>query len=197
MSDLVFAPIAVADAHAVPGRFQIWPFGNSALAPSPQAETSDPEDFADQDYARGFSDGCAQSRLEFAAEHEKMLALVTAATALKPEPSDELATVIVEAVNRLTRMAIGNAAIDQDWLIARAKEAAGIVSECDAAQTLWVNAADVALLQSAGLNLTIQADPDAAPGSIRIGCATGWIEHGLPLCLEQLDAATIATRSAT
>jgi flagellar assembly protein FliH len=195
MSELNFAPIAVADAHAkaMKRQFEVTPFGNRPLASSSRpVKTSVAENEPDRDYARGFSDGSAQSEREFAAKHKRMQALMAAASALQPEPSEELAALIVNAVIKLARTAIGNAVIDREWLIARSHEAAGIVSECDAAQTLWVHTDDVTLLEGAGLPFAIHADFDAAPGSIRIGCSTSWIEHGRPLCLEQLDAAIIA-----
>lgn len=195
MSDLICAPIAVANAHPLQAAFRITPYGEQSTTPCRHSSVSVMlEETVDQAYDRGIEAGRAKAVLEFSEERQRLLALVASATALQPEPSEELAALIVQAVNRLVRAAMGNVAIDQNWLTARAHEAADSISQCDTAQTLWAHPDDVALLEAAELSLAVIADPDAAPGSIRVGCSSGWIEHGLPLYLEQLEAATAIDR---
>jgi flagellar assembly protein FliH len=197
MSEPICAPIAIANAHALPGLFRTTSFDHRQVTSCrhPEGEVA-PQKTIAQAYDRGFCDGHSRAVADFAAERSRLLALVSTATALELEPSDELAAMMVDAVVRLARAAVGNAVIDHDWLVERAYEAAAIISQCDAAQTLWVNPDDVSTLEGAGLPLAIHADPDAAPGSIRIGCSSGWIEHGVPLYLEQLQAATTIERPA-
>lgn len=193
MSDLSFALVSLSHAHAAPARFRTRTFASAGRAlGSGQHEPGDTPETCEQAYARGFGAGIAQVTSEFGAEQVRMRALVANTNALQPEPSDELSVLIVEAVAKLALLAVGEAPIDREWLVARAQEAAAIIADCDAARTVWVHPDDAAFLTEAGLALAIHPDPDAEPGSIRIACSSGWIEHGRPLYLEQIDALRIA-----
>lgn len=162
------------------------PTGPGSGQPEVEAETRE------QACARAYAEGRASAAKDHAEESERLRALVAAATALQPEPSAELAVLIVRAVVGLAREAVGAAPVDAEWLRARAREAAAVISQCDAAQTIWVHPDDVALLEGADLAMAVHPDPTAARGSIRIACSSGWIEHGRPLYLEQLDAILAA-----
>ncbi len=193
MSDVAAIPISVSNAHLPLRRFearalmgQVNGFADQAASLNQAAETFE------QGYAKGFVAGCEQAATDFAAERVRLQQLVARSAALQPEPSDELAALIVEAVASLAGKAVGQAPIDKNWLTARAHEAAAIIAECDAARTIWVHPDDAPFLADASLALEVHTDATMLPGSIRIACSSGWIEHGRSLFLEQIDAMRIA-----
>jgi flagellar assembly protein FliH len=146
---------------------------------SPQAEPADP-------FQCGLAEGRRLAAEEFAHERQKLLALVASADSLQPEPSDELAVLIGEAVDLLVRQIVADVTIDAELLGRRAAQAAALVAECDAARTMWVHPDDYALLDGEWTVIPLKADPAAERGSIRIDCSAGWIEHGTALYLDQL-----------
>ncbi len=137
-------------------------------------------------YQSGVAEGRLLAAAEFALEKQSLLTLLGAANALQPEPSDELAVLIGEAVEMLVRQIVGDVAIDSVLLADRAQQAAALVAECDAARTMWVHPDDLDLLDQSILAIPLKADPAAERGSIRIDCSAGWIEHGTALYLDQL-----------
>jgi flagellar assembly protein FliH len=192
MSEVVGVPIMVSDAHQPSGGFEARTFVADGHVPAHQAASrNQARETLEQAFARGFSEGGDHAASEFASERARWQALVASSAALQPDPSDELAALIADAVTGLAQSVIGRAPIDQEWLIARAHEAAAIIADCDAARTIWVHPDDAPLLADASLALEIHADPDAAPGSIRTACSSGWIEHGRSLFIEQIDAMRV------
>ncbi len=194
MSDTIAVSIPVSHAHLPQRRFEPRPFAAHRAPIADEAIlTREDSQTLEQAFATGFAQGCDHAATAFAAERGQLLALVASAAAMQPESSDELAVLIVNAVTGLARSAIGQAAVESDWLVARAREAAAIIAECDAARTLWVHPDDAALLADAKLTIEVHTDADAAPGSIRVACSSGWIEHGRPLFIERIDAMRIAS----
>ncbi len=193
MFDLAPTLVRVSKACALPGQFRSRSFAVDGLAAACETATAPASlETHEQAYVRGFEDGRSHTATQFEAEQTQLRALVANAAILQPEPSEEIVTLIVEAVAALARLAVGNAPIDREWLVARAREAAAIIADCDAARTVWVHPDNVDFLTEAGLGLDIHSDPDAEPGSIRIACSSGWIEHGRSLYLERIDALRIA-----
>jgi flagellar assembly protein FliH len=144
---------------------------------------------ADDPYARGIADGQALAETVFAVERQQLLALIAAAKVLQPEPSEELAQLIAEAVYGLVGQIVADAPVSREWLEQAARKAADAISEADAARTAWLHPDDVALLAGAELPLTLMADPAATRGSIRIDCSAGWVEHGRSNYLDALRGA--------
>ena len=140
----------------------------------------------DDPYALGLFDGQQMVAAAFDLERQKLQDLIANSQALQPETSDELAVLIGEAVEMLVTQIVGSVAIDSDLLTARAKQAAAIVADCDAARTMWVHPDDLALLDEDAFSIALMPDPNAERGSIRIDCSAGWIEHGNALYLDQL-----------
>lgn len=140
----------------------------------------------DDPYARGLADGQQMAAAAFDIERRQLQALLAAAEGLQPEPSDELAVLIGETVGILVTQIVGSVPIDREMLNTRAKQAADLVAECDAARTLWLHPDDVALLDKTAFAMDVLADPKAERGSVRIDCSAGWIEHGTALYLDQL-----------
>jgi flagellar assembly protein FliH len=179
MSEALIQQIRMCDARPHDSGFR------PMLSTAPSVDTKEETPQADL-YALGFAEGQQMAAQAFEIERAALMKLIASANALQNEPSEELAVLIGEAVDRLVSDIIGNAPIDRDWLNAHAKRAADMVAECDAARTMWVHPDDLPLIDSNLISLTLMADPDAERGSIRIDCSTGWIEHGTALYLEEL-----------
>lgn len=180
--------ISLAHAMAESRGFRPLHFGGM---PAPQAMAADVlvEVKADDPFALGLAEGQRVAEAAFAVEREQLLALLANTEALQDEPSEELAQLIAETVERLVRQIVDSAAIDAAWLQAQAETAAAMVAEADKARTLWVNPADAVLLMDAPIALPIEADPSMARGTIRIETSAGWIEHGRAVYLNELRAA--------
>jgi flagellar assembly protein FliH len=179
MSEALIQHIRVVDArpHDVGFRPMISPVPSiDALEETPEVDL----------YALGFAEGQQMAAQAFEIERAALMKLIASANALQSEPSEELAVLIGEAVDRLVSEIIGNAPVDSDWLNLHAKRAADMVAECDSARTMWVHPDDLPLIDSNLISLTLMVDPDAERGSIRIDCSTGWIEHGTALYLDEL-----------
>jgi flagellar assembly protein FliH len=140
----------------------------------------------DDPYQRGFDDGEAHAAALFEADRAHCSALLAKANALQTESSDELAVLIAHTVAALVTTLTGRAQIDPTWLAAKAREAADLVADCDAARTLRLHPDDAKLIEEAAIGLTIRPDPMIARGSLRIDGSAGWIEHGRALYLDVL-----------
>ncbi|AMG76420.1 MULTISPECIES: FliH/SctL family protein [Sphingopyxis] len=186
-----FTPVLLAAAQARGGGFRplhLGPAPRAAEAPPPAPEPAEAEP-ADDPFARGLAEGQRLAEAGFAVERHQLLALVAAAEALQDEPSEELAQLIAETVERLVRQIVESAPIDAEWLQTQADIAAAMVAEADKARTLWVNPADAVLLSGSGIALPIEADAAMMRGTVRIETSTGWIEHGRAVYLDELRAA--------
>jgi flagellar assembly protein FliH len=179
MSEALIQKIRVSDARPHDNSFR------PMLAKVASDEALEDAPVADL-YALGFEEGQQMAAQAFEIEQATLMKLIASADALQSEPSEELAVLIGEAVDRLVSEIIGNAPIDRDWLNTHAKRAADMVAECDSARTMWVHPDDLPLIDSNLISLTLMSDPEAKRGSIRIDCSTGWIEHGTALYLDEL-----------
>lgn len=140
-------------------------------------------------FEKGLAEGQRLAEAGFAVERGQLLALVAGAEALQDEPSEELAQLIAETVERLVRQIVADAPIDAMWLKDQAETAAALVSEADKARTLWVHPQDAALLMDADIRLPVAADPSMMRGTVRVETSAGWIEHGRAVYLNELRAA--------
>lgn len=183
-----FAPVTLADAMARNSGFRPMSFGFSAFAAPAEVEIDDELDL-DDPFARGLAEGQRVAEAAFVAERHQLLALLASAEALQDEPSEELAQLIAETVERLVRQIVVTAPIDADWLQAQAETAAAMVADADKARTLWVHPDDAALLADCPLMLAVESDKAMMRGTIRLETSSGWIEHGRAVYLEELRAA--------
>jgi flagellar assembly protein FliH len=181
-----FAPVTLADAMARSSGFRPLSFGagvrEAEIIPESPADVDDP-------FARGLAEGQRIAEAAFVAERHQLLALLAGAEALQDEPSEELAQLIADTVERLVRQIVASAPIDADWLQAQAETAAAMVADADKARTLWVHPDDAALLEGCPLTLAIESDAAMIRGTVRIETSTGWIEHGRAVYLDELRAA--------
>ena len=181
-----FSPVALADAMARTSGFR--PLSFTADVREDESETESIVDL-DDPFARGLAEGQRVAEAGFVAERHQLLALLAGAEALQDEPSEELAQLIAETVERLVRQIVANAPIDAGWLQTQAETAASMVADADKARTLWVHPDDAALLADCPLTLAVESDPAMMRGTVRLETSTGWIEHGRAVYLDELRAA--------
>ena len=190
MSDQSFAPTPLAQIMARDTGFRPLSFDPVARAREAVAAAEPVEIEPGEDpFATGLAEGQRLAEAGFAVERDQLLALVAGAQALQDEPSEELAQMIAETVERLVRQIVADAPIDAEWLKEQAETAAALVAECDKARTLWVHPQDAALLMDCALTLPISADATMVRGTVRIETSGGWIEHGRAVYLNELRAA--------
>jgi flagellar assembly protein FliH len=191
MSDPHFAPTPLAMAMARQGGFRPMSFDPAVREAEAEAaahvavEVEPGED----PFEKGLAEGQRLAEAGFAVERGQLLALVAGAEALQDEPSEELAQLIAETVERLVRQIVADAPIDAAWLKDQAETAAALVSEADKARTLWVHPQDAALLMDSDIRLSVAADPSMMRGTVRVETSAGWIEHGRAVYLNELRAA--------
>lgn len=183
-----FAPVSLAEAMTRGNGFRPLSFAPSAYVPQAEQESDDELDL-DDPFALGLAEGQRLAEAAFVAERHQLLALLAGAEALQDEPSEELAQLIAETVERLVRQIVAEAPIDAEWLQAQAETAAAMVADADKARTLWVHPEDAALLADSPLTLAIESDPAMVRGTIRLETSTGWIEHGRAVYLDELRTA--------
>ena len=192
MSDRVtetgFAPVSLTEAMARGSGFRPMSFAPSAYAVPAEQDIPDEPDL-DDPFALGLAEGQRLAEAAFVAERHQLLALLAGAEALQDEPSEELAQLIAETVERLVRQIVAEAPIDAEWLQAQAETAAAMVADADKARTLWVHPEDATLLADSPLTLAIESDPAMVRGTIRLETSTGWIEHGRAVYLDELRTA--------
>lgn len=194
-----FKPVALADAMAQNNGFRPYLFAapsapesdmlvheHAAPVPAPSAV---PIDQDDDPFARGLAEGQRIAETAHQMERTQLLNLIASTKALQDEPSEELAQLIAETVERLVHQIVEAAPIDAEWLKNQAEIAAAMVAEADKARTLWVNPADAALLYDAELKLPVESDPAMMRGTVRIETSAGWIEHGRAVYLDELRSA--------
>lgn len=191
MSDPHFAPTPLAMAMARQGGFRPMSFDPAVREAEAEAAARMPAvaEAGEDPFEKGLAEGQRLAEAGFAVERGQLLALVAGAEALQDEPSEELAQLIAETVERLVRQIVADAPIDAVWLKDQAETAAALVSEADKARTLWVHPQDAALLMDSDIRLPVAADPSMMRGTVRVETSAGWIEHGRAVYLNELRAA--------
>jgi flagellar assembly protein FliH len=144
------------------------------------------EPVQDDAYARGLADGQEIAAAAFEADRVALQKLVASANALQPEANDEVAALMSETVLRLVEQIVGKVTIDTAFLEQQIALATDLISEADAARTIWLNPDDHALLVDIDLGLTKNVDPQLKRGNLRIDCSDSWIEHGSTIGIEKL-----------
>lgn len=184
-----FAAVKLADAMARNNEFRPIHFGGGARAAQPAANIIGDTERDNDPFALGLAEGQRLADAAFTAERHQLLALLAGTEALQDEPSEELAQLIAETVERLVRQIVETAPIDADWLKAQAETAAAMVADADKARVLWVHPDDAALLAGHAMPLAVEADASMVRGTVRIETSAGWIEHGRAVYLGELRAA--------
>ena len=162
------------------------PFRARGAAPDP-VNDSEP-DAAPDAFALGVEEGRRAAEAELAGEREAVARLARTLEALRPEPTNALALLLAETVDRLVREIVGEVAVDPTRLLARARAAAALIGENVEPSRLRAHPDDVETLRAAGLELEIAADPELARGALVLETGHGWIEDGPAVRLERLRA---------
>ena len=150
-----------------------------------QGEEADAESEA---FARGYEEGHRTAEAELAAEREAIARLAESLNTLRPEPTNALALLLAETVDRLVREIIGSVDINATLLLERTKAAAALIGENVEPSELRMHPRDAELLKEAQLDVTVVADPSLARGTIVLQTGHGWIEDGPDVRLERLRA---------
>lgn len=149
----------------------------------------DPAAIRAEAFAQGFDEGRRTVTLEYAAERAAIARLAEGLEVLRPEPTNALAALLAETVERLVRQVVGEVAIDPQLLIARAEAAAALIGEELEPSKLLVHPDDAPLLAGARIPVEIVADPSLERGAIVLQAATGWVEDGPAVRLDRLRTA--------
>lgn len=139
-------------------------------------------------YAQGYDDARRTVEAEFAAERNALVRLVESLEVLRPEPTNALALLLAEAVDRLVREIVGQVDVDPVLLLERTKAAAALVGENVEPSKLRAHPDDLPHLIEASIDLPMEADPNLARGSIVLETGHGWVEDGPAVRLERLRA---------
>jgi flagellar assembly protein FliH len=107
---------------------------------------------------------------------------------LRPEPTNALALLLAETVDRLVREIVGQVAIDPMVLLERAKAAAALIGENVEPSRLRAHPEDAALLAPAQIDIAIEPDPSLARGTLILETGHGWVEDGPAVRRERLRA---------
>jgi flagellar assembly protein FliH len=189
----------VASLAAPPATFTAWgrvptPAG---LVPAAQELDSlgsdldedaiiDPAAIHDQAFAAGHAEGLAMLERAILDERVAVARLAQSLDGLRPEPAGPLAALLARTVERLVRQVVGEVAIDDARLIARATAAAELIADETAPARMCVHPADYERLAGAALPVELVADPTIAPGSVSVEGVEGWIEDGPGAALDRL-----------
>jgi flagellar assembly protein FliH len=160
------------------------------FAPTGFAEESEqgPASAPADPYEAGIAEGRRVAGLEYAAERDALARLAESLEVLRPEPTNALALLLAETVDRLVREVIGQVEIDAMVLLERAKAAAALIGENVEPSKLRAHPDDVAVLASARLDIPVEPDPALERGGIVLETGHGWIEDGPAVRLERLRA---------
>lgn len=149
----------------------------------------EPTELQTRAFAEGFEEGRRAVEEMVADERAAMARLIQSLETLKPEPSQGLAMLLAETVERLVHQIMGEVTIDRGTLHARTLEAAALISEDAANLRLRLHPDDLALLHGMDLPVPAYADPHLARGTVMLESDEGWIEDGPEARLEKLRAA--------
>lgn len=183
MSEAVAVPFSALRPASSPFRAGLGSTGGFARAGAPAA--SGPKD----DYARGYADGIADAEARFAEDAGAAEKIRTAIAQLRAEPSEELGLYIAEAVSHLVRGIVGETQITPEEITRRAKAAAALIADNDAATAIRLHPDDAAIVGANVGEVAVIAEPGLLRGDILVDCASGTIEDGNALRLAALDAA--------
>lgn len=169
--------------------------GEAAFRPRPAAafglageEEFDAGDAEADAYAQGYADARATIEKEIAAERDAIVQLASALEVLRPDETGALAMLLAETVDRLVRQVVGEVEIDGMTLLARAREAAELIGKETEPSKLRAHPDDIALLETAGLEIELAGDATLARGTLVLETGHGWIEDGPAVRLERLRA---------
>ncbi len=156
-------------------------------APKPRPEY-DPEGDKAEAYAKGYEEGRRTSELELAADRAAMADLMDALEVLQPQPTNALALLLAETIDRLTRQVCGMVEIDAALLTERCQAAAALIGTEMGPARLRLHPEDVPLVDPKRLRVPLVGDDTIARGNLVLETGQGWIEDGPAVRLDRLRA---------
>jgi flagellar assembly protein FliH len=187
--------VPVWSQPGAPAPFQAWDMGSGPITRLSQHPDHDPShvhtaaDLQAAAFAEGFEEGRKAVEDMITDERAAIVQLAASLEVLKPQPSQALAMLLSETVERLVRQIMGTVEIDRDTLIERCERAAELIGEEAGPMRLRLNPADLELLSDARIDTPLVGDPHLLRGTIRLETDEGWIEDGPEARLERLRAA--------
>ena len=163
------------------------PHPHDDFAPLGMGEGDAPAPEADA-YARGYDEGRRAAEMELANAREALVHLAQSLDVLRPEPTNALALLLAETVDRLVREIVGSVDVDATLLLSRARAAAAMIGENIEPSKLRVHPDDVELLRGAEIGLEVEGDATLERGAILLETGHGWVEDGPAVRLERLRA---------
>lgn len=139
-------------------------------------------------FTRGYDEGRRAAELELAEASQGIARLAQTLEVLRPEPTNALALLLAEAVDRLVREIIGSVDIDATLLLERARATAALIGENVEPSKLRVHPDHVELLRGAELGIDVEGDASLERGAVVLETGHGWIEDGPAVRLERLRA---------
>ena len=150
--------------------------------------TLDFETVRAQAFAEGFDQGRETAETDFAEQRDALVKLAQSIEILQPEPTNALALLLAETVDRLVRQIVGQVEIDGAMLMARAEAAAALIGSETEPSGLRVHPDDLPLLDGAHIPVDLVGDPSLDRGSLVLETGAGWIEDGPAVRLDRLRA---------
>jgi len=141
-----------------------------------------------ESFAQGFEQGRQAAEDQLAEERAALRQMIAGLDVLQPEPTNALALLLAETVDRLVRQIMGDVEIDGALLTARAEAAAALIGAETEPARLRVNPSDVKLLDGANIPVDVVGDPTLVRGSLVLETGAGWIEDGPAVRLDRLRA---------
>ena len=176
-------------------QFRPWAMENGTMVSAASHPDHDPiriHDAADLQaaaFTQGFEEGRRAVEEMVAEERTAIAQLAASLEVLKPQPSQALAMLLSETVERLVRQIMGTVEIDRDTLLDRAQKAAELIGEEAGPMRMRLHPDDLELLSNASIDTPLLADNSLLRGTIRLETDEGWIEDGPEARLERLRAA--------
>lgn len=154
----------------------------------PEPEIDPIEQASQEGFIAGFQEGERITREELMAQDDARNALATAISQLSGMGEGALSSLLSQAVLRLVTQIVGEVPIDEARLAERCAAVAACIDPDDGKAVLEVNPLDLPLIDATGFGVALVANPQMAPGSVRLATSDGWIEDGPDVRLSRLKA---------
>lgn len=160
----------------------------SGLGDAPADDEPDLDTLLAEAFAQGVEEGRRAAEIEFEGEREVLARLLETVDVLRPEPSNALALLLAETVDRLVRQIVGSVEVDGDLLTRRAEAAALLIADETGPACMHVNPDDLALIDQSRVPVNLVVDSKIERGSLLLRTGQGWIEDGPAVRLDRLRA---------
>lgn len=140
-----------------------------------------------QAYDQGVADGITQAQADMQASDAATLALAQAIDALRPQLSQGLCAMLLNAMKQMLEGSCGFAEPDAIVLENHCRSLAALVTRDMRGSALHLHPQDRALLGDIDCGLVLTPDPAIRRGTVSLNHADGWIEQGTQPMLDALQ----------